>query len=390
MGEYNCGVMELLFNEVGEASIGARKEVLLEQLKARFNLVRDRKVYSCKDFAIRVSSSESGSFSNTVLSLSTLEKYDTRPFIVILVTPNETNMYLANSTFLKKISHSSLKLRVDNIRGSFNGSDIMKVYNGVTNSSENFEELFAIHQAFTWDENLERLVEATNDIVPHKKRFEFNEDRTRECLMLSPNRACLFMNSKGFKQLRDDLIARTKRVENEIVIASFIDNVNLRGRIIEELITADDPRVIDGYKKALADGESLSVKTDQKLGDYSRAFQGFRTETDIKTKILFLQSAPKAFNVDKLLNFLSADDSVYLFYLVGIDKDNQILTRLVSVFEKKLLSSIVVQHHWAGRGSRGVTQFSGIALDELINGENDACDIDEAQAVAFLEKILAL
>ena len=63
--------------------------------------------------------------SNTVLSLSALQKYDDKPFIVCIVTPDTNYMMLANSTFLKKISHSSQELRVDNIRGSFNGSDIM-------------------------------------------------------------------------------------------------------------------------------------------------------------------------------------------------------------------------------------------------------------------------
>jgi len=36
----------------------------------------------------------------------------------------------SNTTFLKKISHSSHELRTDNIKGSFNGSDIMVVYEG--------------------------------------------------------------------------------------------------------------------------------------------------------------------------------------------------------------------------------------------------------------------
>ena len=40
-------------------------------------------------------------------------------FIVCIVTPETNHLLLSNSTFLKKISHSSQELRVDNIRGIF-------------------------------------------------------------------------------------------------------------------------------------------------------------------------------------------------------------------------------------------------------------------------------
>jgi len=42
---------------------------------------------------------------------------------------------MANTTFLKKISHSSHQLRVDNVRGSFLGHDIMREYEGIENIS---------------------------------------------------------------------------------------------------------------------------------------------------------------------------------------------------------------------------------------------------------------
>ena len=90
----------------------------------KFGLTRDRSVFYCKDFAIRFSSAASANFSNTVLSLSNLRKVDDRPFVVCVTTPAENYLFLANSTLLRKISHSSQELRENNIRGSFNGSDI--------------------------------------------------------------------------------------------------------------------------------------------------------------------------------------------------------------------------------------------------------------------------
>jgi len=75
---------------------------LADLVSTNFNLTNDRKVYYSKDFAIRFSSSSTKNFSNTVLSLSKLQKFDDRPFIICLVTPKYNYTYLANTTFLKK------------------------------------------------------------------------------------------------------------------------------------------------------------------------------------------------------------------------------------------------------------------------------------------------
>ncbi len=114
----------------------------------KYSLIKDRKVFHNEYFAVRFSYSKSSSdsFSNTVLSLSALEKYDTIPFFVVLVRQNSDNlMLLSNSTFLKRVSHSSHELSMTNIRGSFNGSDIMRDYNGILNNPTYFDELFNIH-----------------------------------------------------------------------------------------------------------------------------------------------------------------------------------------------------------------------------------------------------
>jgi sulfatase maturation enzyme AslB (radical SAM superfamily) len=89
---------------------------LIKKVVEKFLLIQDRKVFYCNYFSIRFSYSGNGSFSNTILSLSNLKKYDNLPFIVCLTTKEENILYLANSTFLKKISHSSKELRCDNIK----------------------------------------------------------------------------------------------------------------------------------------------------------------------------------------------------------------------------------------------------------------------------------
>ena len=131
MGIYNYAVINLLTDTVEEIEPGTSKEDVVDILQDTFTLVRDRSVYSCPEFAVRVCSSKNRSFSNTVLSLSSLLKYDDKPFIVILDTPDGCELFLANTTFLKKISHSSHELRTDNIKGSFNGSDILTSYDGI-------------------------------------------------------------------------------------------------------------------------------------------------------------------------------------------------------------------------------------------------------------------
>ena len=138
---YDKELIERLISFIESFSGIADKSTLAEAVKKEFSLTQDRKVYSCNSFAIRFSSSKSKHMSNTVLSLSSLQKFDNAPFLVCIVSPVTNYVLLANSTFLKKISHSSKALRIDNIKGSFNGSDILMEYDNIENSPRNFEKL---------------------------------------------------------------------------------------------------------------------------------------------------------------------------------------------------------------------------------------------------------
>lgn len=364
---YNRSALQSLVSFICDQNGIADKHALTNMVQAQFSLIKDRSVFYCRDFAIRFCTANNRSFSNTVLSLSALQKYDRIPFVVCLVTPEQNYLMLANTTFLRKISHSSQELRVDNIKGSFNGSDIMREFEGVDNEPANFEYLFTSHENYTFAENLERLVEATNNIQPTGKRFMPTAQQI-SCIMRSVERAQDFLRSPDYDVLNDDLQARVNAVASEIAIAAFIDNVNLRGRIIEYLITsADDLRnvLID----ALHTGRPLpEIYTADELGDYERNFEDFDTETDIKTKVLFLSSNPKGYNIDKLLSFLSTEKSVYLIYVVAIDEHRHISTRLCSMYNRQILDGTRIIKHWAGRNSRGVTQYDGSALESTIFG----------------------
>lgn len=383
---YNRTIIDNLVHFISIRNGNTDKSRLQNEVQQSFNLIKERSVFYCDWFAIRFCKSASRSFGNTVLALSVLHRYDNIPFIVCLVTPTYNYLMLANTTFLRKISHSSQELRRDNIKGSFNGSDIMREFEGVENSPENFESLYSFHENYTFEENLDRLVEATNNIAPTGKRFLPTESQAK-CIRASVDRANSFLNSKEYDILNKDLNDRVQAVQSEITIAAFINNVNLRGRIIEYLITSEDDLKATLIHCLHSKQPLPEIFTADELGDYARNFEHYRTETDIKTKILFLSSNPKGYNIDKLLSFLSKEKSVYLIYVITIDENRSIRTRLCSIFNRQLLSGTRIIKHWAGRNSRGVTQYDGKSLEAIVDNFDPEIDYQDSQD--FITKCLS-
>jgi hypothetical protein len=367
------------------------KAKLTKLVVEHFCLTQDRSVYYCEDFAVRFSSGAGPSFSNTILSLSNLKKVDNVPFLVCLVTPSKNHVFLANSTLLRKISHSSQEFRVDNIKGSFNGSDIIRALDGISNEPANIQKLFDIHREIGFEENLPRLVEATNNIAPTGHKFVvLPEDATR--ILDAPLRAARFVASPDSVTLKRELDERVERFKNEILVASMIENVNVRGRVIEYLIAGDDEALRQQLITALQNRATAkgipAFKTNNTLGDFQRVFDEYFTETDVKTKIMVLSSNPKAYNLDKILEFLSTEKSVFMFYFVGVDPTRIVNTVLVSMFQTNLLAATILLKHWSGRNSRGVSQFEGRAIEALINNPN--VDVDTKGADTFLKKLISL
>jgi hypothetical protein len=346
----------------------ADKAYLQAAFEGEFRIDRARSVLSADSFAMRFSEARTGSFSNTVLSLSALKAYDQNPFVVVVARQDRVDFLLANSTFLKKISHSSHQLRPDNIKGSFNGTDIMSAYEGLPNVPDHFEALFALHSAFTWEENVERLVEATNAIVGRDNRFQ-PSDATKAVIMAAPERAAAAIIRPEFQEAERELCELVNDRRAAILQAARIDNVNIRGNAIEQLLTG--------------------VANAHELGDLVRPLGDGRLVIDIKTKLLDRASAPKAYNIDKMLTFLAEPGSVFAFFMIGVDLHaGSVSARLLPVLESALLEATCIQHHWAGRTSRGVTQLSGQF------GRASAPDyqpvVDLARAHSFLDRLLRL
>lgn len=368
------------------------KEEMMEKVANSFPLVKDgRALYHTDFFAVVFCYSKNKSFSNVVLSLSKLEKYDHIPCFVVLVRQDMDNLiYLINTSFLDKISHSSQCLRLDNIKGSLLGSNIRRDFPeiGLENRPEDFDDLFVYHQGFTWQENLERLVEKTNHIVPRQERASL-DDKELNVLFASPNRAKAFVESSDYKILLDDLNTRCAEVKEAIVTASYIDNVNIRGRLIEILITSD-PEERARLLQELRNTEQMlpSYDTKNDLGDYVRHFEQSDTYTDIKTKVLYLDSNPKAFNIDKFLKCMAKEKSVFMFFFVGIDKVSIVNTLLCLVYHNVLLESTLLQQHWAGRATRGTAQFSGKCINGLLNAPDFKNTIDCETAKNFIQRLI--
>jgi hypothetical protein len=113
---------------------GADKAKIQQAYVERFHPEKRRSLFIGKGYSIRFAETQGPSFSNTVLSLSALQKVDDCPVVICVVSPKNVRFLLANASFLAKVSHSSHHLRVDNVKGSFNGTDILTAYEGIENT----------------------------------------------------------------------------------------------------------------------------------------------------------------------------------------------------------------------------------------------------------------
>ena len=348
---------------------GCTKDALAKATANRFNLARDWSVFVGPDYAIRFSHASGDSFSNTVVSLAKIRKYDHLPFIVCVVRPRGIQLLLANATFVKKVSHTSQKLRIDKIRGSIIGSNILREYSGIGNTPENFEPLFAIHQQFTWLENLERIVAQTGAIAAKGVRFEPNADERRRILD-SAKFADAVVGNPEYLQLERELSQAVETRSTAILQAAQTDNVNQRGNRIEQIITeAGNVHTLEDLTRRLASGPEIGI--------------------NIKSKVFGLASNPTACNIEKILRFLARGNTLFCFFFVGIDRDSeQISTRLVSILDRTILGATRIDSRWAGRNSRGAIQLTGDVTNIFNAAYRGLVDVGEAET--FLDRLIDL
>jgi hypothetical protein len=80
--------------------------------------------------------------------------------------------------------------------------------------------------------------------------------------------------------------------------------------------------------------------------------------------------------------------SVFMFFFIGIDEKDIFNTLLCSVYHNKLIDNTLLQFHWAGRSSRGVAQFNGSAIDEMLKSISFVNEIDKNKAKDFIQRLL--
>lgn len=354
-------------NDYKAAHPESDKQEIQSAFAVQFDPRQQGKLFVGADFAMRFCHAGGESFSNTVLALSQLMKVDDLRVVVCVVRPTRLDFMLANTTLLSKISHSSSKLRTDNVKGSFNGTDILKFYDDVPNRPDRFDELFAMHSAFTWDENLERLVAATNAIEGAGHRFE-PTDAQRSLILDAPARVASALRSAAFAGVARELEELVLDRSAEIIEFARVENVNLRGNTIERIF--------------------MDASASHDLCDITRELDaGQLVGVDVKTKLVGRASAPKAYNIDKMLAFHAEPGSVLVFLFICIDVATETVhTKLVPVLDESLIGATRIQHHWAGRNSRGVTQLSG-QFDQVVDAQYEP-RVSKEQAQAFLLALL--
>lgn len=317
----------------------ALKQELQEALLKNFDFEMKGSVVTGAEFSFRICEVRSKSFANVVLSLSTLLRFDHLPFIVCVVTPLLVYFRLANTTFLKKISHSSTKLEVDRIRGSFLGTDIFSEYDEIENTRDNFSQLFSRHLCVDRETNLKRIVRETKKIVSKKFRISMSP-ASQKNILDSPKRFLKMLNSKDWARIEEQYVKEVSNKKSRILEIAKIENHRIRGREIEKILTSkNEKHDIGDQQLQLSDNTVLLV--------------------DIKSKMKHQSSSPKAYHIDKFLELLADEKKGFAFLSIAIDLQNEAIeTKLVQPFDPIVINATKIRRHWSGRNTRGSTQLT--------------------------------
>ena len=335
-----CAELVAFLQQFASRHPGSSKDAVAKAAAQHFKLKCDRSVYFCDHFAVRFSASSKSSFPGTVLGLSRLCKYDHLPFVVCVVRPTGAQLLMANSTFIDKISHSSQSLSHDKIRGSFNGTNIIRNFDGLDNTVENFEALFELHREIGFEENYSRIVENTLAIRARGARFS-PTTAEHSTILSAATLAASLSHDSDYIALGERLASTVEQNRDAILSAATSDSGNLRGNAIEQIITS-----------------AGNLHRTEDIAE--RLPTGIIVYIDVKTKLIGRSSNPAAYNIDKFLRLLAEGNGVFSFFFVGMDvQARTISTRFVSCLDTTILLATRVQPHWAGRNSRGGTQLSG-------------------------------
>lgn len=307
--------------------------------------------------------SKGSSSSNTVTSLKNILKHDDVPFVAVFLDPNGVRFKLMNSSLVKKVSHSSQKLTQLRIVGSINGSDIVNEWAGITNDGRSLEELFALHVEEDPQENLERIVEATQGIVGRAAATAPDWELVQKHLAEGPD----LLDEETMAEIEQQLVERSALVQQEILECAKRTTPKAFGDCVERII--------------------LDWEPGHALGDIT--YNNGRVAVDIKARQAGKASSPKAFNVQKLVDHLSAGPGAALFLMVTVDVDqNTVRTNLIHMLHPDLLPLYWHDDRWSGRNSLGTLALRG-DVDAVLNAPM-RLELDAPAAIARLKALLGV
>lgn len=355
--------------EFKQTNPSAVKQDVSNFLLQNFDVEQKRSVITSEAFTIRICEVNGKFFPNVVLSLKTLLNYDHLPFIVCAVTPETVFFRLANTSFLKKISHSSKNLTSNNICGSFLGTDIVTVYNSKENSPKNFLQLFSLHRKNNKQETLRKIIRETKHIQSKTSKFVVTPS-SRKIILDAPNRFAKLLKSQEWSEVEEKYKLDVKNNGAEILKLANLENNKIRGREIEKLLTSKQiDHDIGDIEVILSDNTILII--------------------DIKSRLKHLSSAPKAYNIDKFLELLTHDKQAFAFPFIAIDIENEVIeTKLIQPFDPIVIESTKIRHHWAGRHMRGATQLTS-KVKKIFDKDFEQT-VSKSKAVNMLKKFIKL
>lgn len=342
------------------------KEAVKTKLLANGFYTVGRSLYGCKDERDKLGAvfklvDSKKSNSNTVTSLKNILKHDDVPFIAVFLDRAAVRFMLANSSLVKKASHTSQGITHQRIKGSINGGDILNALGDTPNDRTHLDALFAQHVEEDHAEHRERIVEATLAIKGRAPSAAPDWEAVDRNLSAGSG----LLDNATLQEIRAKLFERVEQMKDAILACASHTTPKAFGDCVERMILGADPA--------------------HALGDILFAYG--RIAVDIKARKAGVPSSPKAVNVQKLVDHLSTGPGAALYFMVTVDVAKGTLScNLIQMLHPDLLPHYWHDVRWSGRGSLGTLSFKGDLSSVL--SEPERLELDPAAAVAKLQALL--
>lgn len=352
-----------------EKSLLKEKDIS-KKLIEKFDLKLYKSILYNEFFAMKISLCNKKNYSNSVTSLKNLIKFNDVPILNLVMKKNRIDVYLINLTLIKKVTHSSPNLEINNICGSIVGSDIIKNKFQFDNCLDNIDILFKEHLENDLNQNLKRIINNTKSAKSKKQKF-IPSEHEKKLIFDSINSSYIFI--KNYYEIFTNYISELiKNNEKQIIELRKIENNKVRGTELENLF------------KNISDVKNLN-KHD--LGNFEIDYNGFTIKINVISKLIDKKGSPKDYNIDKILKFLSQGNTIYLNLIVGIG-DNFVKSRLISIFDEKLINNINITDKWSGFNRKGCTQYSNETMNMVLDNNENIIDFESSKEM--LDKFIVI